>query len=81
MEKLVAGDLATLNGDKEFIVFAQTMHKGEDYVYLMSNFTPLEIMFAKQIVNGNDVDLQVVTNQEEKKELLKIFLQQNKVKK
>ena len=78
MEKLVVGDLATLSGGKEFVVFAQTNYNGEDYVYLMSNFTPLEIMFARQIVNGDNLDLQVVVNQDEKKALLKVFMQQNK---
>ena len=81
MEKLVTGDLATLEGGKEFIVFSQVVYKGENYVYLMSNFTPLEIMFARQVVKGNELDLQIVTNQNEKKELLKVFLQQNQVKK
>ena len=78
MEKLKAGDLATLSGGKEYIVFAQTMYNGEDFVYLMSNFIPLEIMFARQIVNGDDLELKVVSSQEEKKELLKVFLKQNK---
>ena len=79
MEKLMAGDMATLEGGKEFIVFSQLMYKGGDYVYLMSNFKPLEIMFARQVVNGAELDLQIVTNQEEKKELLKEFLKQNKM--
>ena len=78
MEKLVAGDLATVSDGKEYIVFAQTMYKGSDYVYLMSNFTPLEVMFAKQVIDGGNLDLQIVSNQEEKKELLKVFLQQHK---
>lgn len=78
MEKLIAGDLATMSDGKEYIVFAQTTYKGEDYVYLMSNFTPLEVMFAKQVVAGENLDLQVVSNQDEKKELLKLFMQQAK---
>ena len=81
MEKLMAGDMATLSDGKQFIVFAQTMYNGGDYVYLMSNFKPVEIMFARQVVNGNNLDLQVVTDQEEKKVLLKVFLQENKIKK
>lgn len=78
MEKLVAGDLATMSDGKEYIVFAQAMYNGEDYVYLMSNFTPLEIMFAKQVASGENLDLQVVSNQDEKKALLKVFMQQAK---
>lgn len=81
MEKLMAGDMATLSDGKQFIVFAQTMYNGADYVYLMSNSKPVEIMFAKQVVTGNDLDLQVVADQEEKKVLLKVFLQENKIKK
>ena len=54
MEKLEFGEVAVIDNGKEYIVF-QTLEKdGKDYVYLVSNFKPLEVKFAVQeIVDVN----------------------------
>ena len=78
MEKLTFGETAVLDNGKEYICFSQVIDNGEDYVYLVSNFKPVEVCFAKQeIVDGNLV-LKLVNNQEKKEHLLELL--QNNVK-
>ena len=53
MEKLEIGETAILEDNKEFVCFGRIIEQTIDYVYLISNYKPLEIKFAKQnIVNG-----------------------------
>lgn len=73
MEKLKFGEVAVLENNKEYVVFSQIEHNGIDYVYLMSNFKPLEVRFAKQIMDGNDLKLDIVSDQKEKEMLLELF--------
>jgi hypothetical protein len=73
MEKLKFGDTAQLETGEEYICLSQMEKNNIDYVYLMSNFKPLKIKFAKQrIVNGN-LELEIIGNQEEKEQVLKLF--------
>lgn len=67
------GEILTLENDKEYIVVAKDKYQEKDYLFLMSNFTPVEVRFAKELVNGEDVKLEIVNNQNEKMELMKIF--------
>ena len=78
MEKLEVGEIAVIEDNKEYIVFSRLNDNGFDYVYLMSNFKPLEIKFAKQILNGDNLELEIVSNKEEKQRLLTLFKQNNK---
>ena len=73
MEKLVAGDIATIEGGKEYIAFSTATMDGKDYVYLMSNFKPLEIRFARQYLDNGVLKLEVVNDQTEKQRLLELF--------
>lgn len=76
MEKLKSGEIIELNNNKEYIVFSQLVHDGVDYVYLMSNFKPLEIKFAKQFFKDNQLMVEEVSDSKLKKDLLELF--QNK---
>lgn len=77
MEKLEFGEVVVLENGKEYIVFSKANVDGVDYVYLMSNFKPLDIMFAKQIIDGDELKLDIVSNKEEKEKLLKMFQEQS----
>ena len=73
MEKLEFGEVAVIDNGKEYIVF-QTLEKdGKDYVYLVSNFKPLEVKFAVQEIVDGELLLRVVESQEEKEQLLEEF--------
>lgn len=73
MEKLEFGEVAVLEDGKEYIVF-QTLEKdGKNYVYLVSNFKPLEVKFAVQELINGELLLNIVENQEEKEGLLEEF--------
>ena len=64
------GDLIILENGKEYVCFDKIMSEGIDYLYLMSNFKPLEIRFAKVI---NEDEIEIIYNQEEKEKILKLF--------
>ena len=77
MEKLVKGEACELDNGKKYIVYSQVEHNGNDYVYLISNFTPVEIRFAKQYIEADELKLELVTDHEEKQTLLAIFNENN----
>lgn len=73
LEKLKFGETAVLEDGKEYICFSQLEENGNDYVYLVSSFKPVEVRFAKQKINNGNLELEIIANQEEKEHLLKLF--------
>lgn len=73
MEKLEFGETAVLEDGKEYVCFASLEENGVDYVYLVSNFKPLEVRFAKQVVNDGELLLEIVQDQALKEHLLELF--------
>lgn len=71
--KLEVGELITLDDDKEYICLSRITYEDKDYVYLMSNFKPLEVRFALENIVGEDVELTIVGDPELKKVLLELF--------
>ena len=64
------GDLIILENHKEYVCFEKITFEGIEYLYLMSNFKPLEIRFAKVI---KEDEIEIIYNQEEKEKLGKLF--------
>ncbi|MBE6138385.1 MAG: hypothetical protein E7173_01400 [Firmicutes bacterium] len=75
--KIEAGEIITLSNDKEYICFSTAESDGKDYVYLMSNFKPLEIKFAEQFMEGEKVNVRIINEQEEKQKVLALFQKNN----
>lgn len=73
MEKLEFGETAVLENGKEYVCFASLTENGVDYAYLVSNFKPLEVRFAKQIVNNGELLLEIVQDQDLKQHLFDLF--------
>ena len=73
MEKLEFGEVAVLENDKEYVCFANLTENGVDYVYLVSNFKPLEVRFAKQILENGELRLEIIEDQELKQHLFELF--------
>ena len=68
------GDLIILENDKEYVCFEKITFEGIEYLYLMSNFKPLEIRFAK-VIGENEIE--IIYNQEEKEKVFKLFKNNN----
>lgn len=73
MEKLEFGETAVLEDGTEYVCFARLEENGEDYVYLVSNFKPLKVRFAKQNLVDGELRLEIVQDQELKQHLLELF--------
>ena len=73
MEKLEIGETAVLEDDKEFVCFSRIQEQNNDYVYLISNYKPLEIRFAKQNIVNGELELTIIENQEEKEHVYRLF--------
>ena len=73
MEKLEFGETAVLEDGTEYVCFARLEENGEDYVYLVSNFKPLKVRFAKQNLVDGELRLEIVHDQEIKQHLLELF--------
>ena len=67
------GEILKLENDKEYICIAVDKYKDANYLFLMSNFKPLEVMFAKEIINDGNINLEIVNDQQEKIELMERF--------
>ena len=59
--------------DKEYICVSNIKYENDIYVYLMSNFKPLEIKIAKIIPNNNEIQLEIINNKEQKEILFSLF--------
>lgn len=71
--KLEIGELITLDDDKEYLCLKRVTFEGKEYIYLMSNFKPLEIKFAEETIQGEDVYVTVVGDPTLKQKLLNEF--------
>lgn len=68
--KLTDGEIIMLNDQKEYICVKCFNLNNKDYILMMSNFKPLEIKFAEQIINDNKIDIRIINNQEEKTKIM-----------
>lgn len=71
--KINEGEIIQLDNNKEYICFSTISDQNDYYVYLISNFKPLEVKFAKEISDGDSISLEIVNDQNQKKKLLKLF--------
>lgn len=71
--KIVEGEIITLSNNKEYICLKTLTKDDVDYMYLMSNFKPLEVKFAKQNIVNGEVEITIINNQAEKEQLLYLF--------
>ncbi len=68
------GEIIELEGGKEFICFSKAEKNGDTYIYLMSNFKPLEIKFARLLnTTPDELKIEIINNQEEKEQVLELF--------
>jgi len=71
--KIQSGEIIKLSNNKEYICCGTVADNGIDYVYLMSNFKPLEIKFARQAIVNDEIEITVIGSKEEKEKVLKLF--------
>lgn len=76
--KIEEGEIIQLDNSKEYICFSTITEGDNNYVYLISNFKPLEVKFAKQVTEDGSATLEIINNQEQKKKLLTLFTEQEK---
>ena len=76
MDLLVVGEVAVLEDGKEFVCGATAVKDGINYVYLFSNFKPLEVKFARQAIVNNQLELTIVEDGNEKMQVFELFKSQ-----
>ena len=59
---LEIGELVKLNNDKEYIVVNIMNLHNVRYVFLVSNFKPLEIVIASEKIKGNQEFIETAIN-------------------
>lgn len=79
--KLEKGEIVTLSNNREYICISTVTEGDNDYVYLLSNFKPVEVMFVKQKIVNNEVQVTVISNQEEKQKVFNLFQNQIDIEK
>lgn len=73
MEKIKFGETVVLDNGKEYVCFGELVDNGIDYVYLISNSAPVEVIFARQEHVNDDVKLIIVSDKDEKNRVLELF--------
>lgn len=76
--KLEVGEIITLDNNKEYICFSKINDNGIDYVYLMSNFKPIEIKFAIERIINQEVELEIINDSKQKQYVYNLFLNAGK---
>ena len=67
------GQIITLDNDKDYIVVKKITYDATEYVYLITDKKPVEVLVAKsQLVNGNIV-LTVVDSKDELDRIINLF--------
>ncbi len=77
MDKLKFGETAVLVDGKEYICFTALNLENKDYVGLISNTQPIEVLFARQVIQDGNLELTVVEDRSEKERLVKLFKEKN----
>lgn len=67
------GEIITLSNNKEYICFETLTHNEINYLYLMSNFKPIEIKFAKQTIEDGKIMVTIINDQQEKMKVFELF--------
>lgn len=75
MDEIKFGETVELETGKEYVCFARMTEDGENYVFLMSNFKPLEVRFAREILRDGELLLEIVSDPELKRRLYERFQQ------
>lgn len=73
MKKIMESEILTLDDNKEFICIARMNEGSTTYLALVSNYRPLEFRFAKEIIEGNDISLEIIYDQEEKEKVFNLY--------
>lgn len=71
------GEIITLDNNKEYICFSTLEDEGKHYLYLISNFKPLEIRFGIQTMENGEISIEIINDQAQKQKVLELF--QNKM--
>ncbi len=59
--------------EKEYIIYSVIKEENTNYYYLMSNFKPLEIKFAKSVEETTNDELILINDQQEKLRVFDLF--------
>ena len=71
--QLEDGQIITLDNDKDYIVVKKIICDGIEYVYLITDKKPIEVLVVKsQLVDG-DIVLTVVDSKEELDKIINLF--------
>ncbi len=73
MTKIEFGEIVVLEDGKEFVCFGEVEEEGQSYVYLFSNYKPLEVRFARQFLDNGELKLEIVQDQQKKLRLYNAF--------
>jgi len=73
MEGIVVGEIVVLEDQKEFICYRKIQDGGKNYLFLVSNFKPVEVFFAEEVLEGGVLCVRKIYDTDEKKRLLALF--------
>lgn len=59
--------------NKEYICVSSKSYQDEIYYFLMSNFKPIDVKFAKKTESNDEIKLEIINNIEQKQTLLELF--------
>lgn len=73
MNGIQVGEVLVLENQKEFFCIRKVNDGGINYVLLVSNYKPLEVKFAREVIEGETLKITVIGDKQEKQRLLALF--------
>lgn len=73
MKKIELGEIAVLDNGKEYTCIGTQEIENKNYVFLISNFKPVEIRFGIQKIVNDELEIEIVTDKETKNYLFQVF--------
>ena len=73
MEGFAVGEIINIGDQKEFICYKKVQENDKTYLFMISNFKPLEVFFAEEIVDEDTVKIRKIGDCEEKQKVLALF--------
>ncbi len=72
MEHLTKGEAITLDNDLEYYVVEVVEEGSERYLYLVGDGDDADVIIAKEIIEGDDILIETLEDQEKIMEIVKI---------
>lgn len=71
--RLETDEVITLDNNRDYVVVNKKEYDGNNYICLTSLSKPLEVLVGKEVIDGNDISIELLTEENEIKKIIDMF--------